>query len=91
MDLQHFTEFAPLPVVSSRPPRASSGDPLIDLDRPFVSEPDEQGRFFIISRRAYGWRCDLYSKSNGYESHRVYGDTDQDYLLAFSFGEEWAK
>ena len=58
---------------------------------PHVSPLTYRGRFFVIHRIPSGlWRVELYAASVGRVSHRDFGSTDQDYILAHQHGQEWA-
>jgi len=72
-------------------PRTVSGEPHIELAPPYKPEAGREGRFFEIRILPSGvWRCILKINSKGIVSFRDFGYTDEDYLRAWEFGNEWA-
>lgn len=92
MDAQHTPPvFASPPVQAGRSAGASTGTPPIDLAPPYKPESGREGRFFEIRILPSGvWRCILKINSKGIVSFRDFGYTDEDYLRAWEFGNEWA-
>jgi len=98
MDAQHTPPvFATPPVLAGRSAGASTGIPLIDLAPPYKPSARREGRFFEIRLLPSGmWRCILktgFSADTGlplYVTFRDFGYSDEDYLRAWEFGNEWA-
>ena len=74
-------------------PRSVTGDLPIDtpLVLPHKHDASREGRFFEIRILPSGvWRCMLKTTSQGMISFRDFGYTDEDYLRAWEFGNDWA-
>ena len=61
-----------------------------------VIDPDPHGRFFILQAIPASlpgspsrWRCVLATGSQGYITHRDFGSSDRDYVLAVQYGQEF--
>lgn len=95
MDAQHIPSvFATPPVQAGRPAGALTGTPLVENSTfvlPHKPEASREGRFFEIRILPSGvWRCLLKTVSDGIVSFRDFGITDEDYLRAWDFGNEWS-
>jgi hypothetical protein len=85
--------FASPPVLAGRSAGASSGTPSFDtpLVLPHKPEAARVGRFFELRLLPTGvWRCILKTPADGVVSFRDFGITDEDYLRAWDYGNEWA-